>query len=158
MTPINQTLMIATYSGNGTLSFPNATETIDFTTNGSALVSLLIHTVQAKETLVTEQGETATATFYEIAKFNPARAGEGKGLTMAVIHTNSTGTLAPLNGTIVAGISDMQLNGETSVKLWEWESGIGNNLGVAPTMQEDESSMNRTTSPEIPSPSSTNMQ
>jgi hypothetical protein len=158
MTPINQTLMIATYSGNGTLTLPNATETIDFTTNGSALVSLLIHTVQAKETLVTEQGETATATFYEIAKFNPARPGEGKGLTMAVIHTNSTGTLAPLNGTIVAGISDMQLNGETSVTLWEWESGIGNNSGVAPSMQEDESSMNRTTSPEIPSLSSTNMQ
>ena len=42
---------------------------------------------------------------------------------------------APLNGTIVAGISDMQPNGETSVILWEWESGIGNNGGTAPTTQ-----------------------
>ena len=79
---------------------------------------------------MTEQGETATATFYEIVQFNPATAGEGKGLTMAVIHTDSTGTLAPLNGTIVAGISDMQPNGETSVTLWKWESGIGNNASV----------------------------
>jgi hypothetical protein len=55
---------------------------------------------------------------------------------MALIETESTGTLAPLNGTIVAGISDMQPNGETSVTLWEWESGIGNNAGVAaPTAQ-----------------------
>jgi hypothetical protein len=79
---------------------------------------------------VTEQGETATATFYEIVQFNPATAGEGKGLTMAVIHTYSTGTLAPLNGTIVAGISDLQSNEENSVTLWEWESGIGNNASV----------------------------
>jgi hypothetical protein len=132
MTPINQTHMIAAYSGNGTFTLPNTTETINFTANGSALVSLTMHTVQAKETLVTEQGETATATLYEIAKFNPAMAGEGKGLTMAVINTNSTGTLAPLNGTVVIGISDMQPNVETSVTLWEWESGITSS-GVAPS-------------------------
>ena len=123
--------MIAAYSGNGTFTLPNTTETINFTTNGTALISLMIYTVQAEETLMTEQGETATATFYEIAKFNPATAGEGKGLVMTLIQTDSTGTLAPLNGTIVAGISDMQPNGETSVTLWEWESGIGNNAGAA---------------------------
>ena len=54
---------------------------------------------------------------------------------MALIETDSTGTLAPLNGTIVAGISDMQPNGETSVTLWEWESGIGNNAGTAAATQ-----------------------
>jgi len=138
MTPINQTHMIATYSENGTFTLPkNTTETINFTTNGSALVSLTIHTVQAKETLMTEQGETATATFYENAKFNPATAGEGKGLTMAVIDTNSTGTLAPLNGTIVAGISEMQPNGETSVTFWEWKSGITNS-GVSQKLLSDD--------------------
>jgi hypothetical protein len=50
---------------------------------------------------------------------------------MALIETDSTGVLAPLNGTIVAGIADMQPNGETSITLSEWESGIGNNGGVA---------------------------
>jgi hypothetical protein len=131
--PINQTHMSATFSGNGSLTLPNTTDTINYTTNGSALISLETHTVQAKETLMTEQGETAIATFYEIAKFNPATAGEGKGLVMTLIETDSTGELAPLNGTIVAGISDMQPNGETSVTLWEWESGIGNNAGTAAT-------------------------
>ena len=129
--PINQTHMSATFSGNGSLTLPNTTDTINYTTNGTAIISLETHSVQAEETLMTEQGETATATFYEIAKFDPATMGEGKGLTMALIETDSTGTLAPLNGTIVAGISYMQPNGETSVTLWEWESGIGNNAGTA---------------------------
>jgi hypothetical protein len=129
--PINQTHMSATFSGNGSLTLPNTTDTISYTANGTAIISLETHSVQAEETLMTEQGETATATFYEIAKFDPATMGEGKGLTMALIETDSTGTLAPLNGTIVAGISYMQPNGETSVTLWEWESGIGNNAGTA---------------------------
>ena len=144
-TPINQTHMSATFSGNGTLTLPDTTETINFTTNGSALISLMTHSTQAKETIMTEQGETATATFYEILKINPATAGEGKGLTMAVIHTDSTGTLAPLNGTIVAGISNLQSNEENTVTLWEWESGIGNYGGVAPPSIQEESPTNTTT-------------
>ena len=131
--PINQTHLSAIFSGNGTATLPNSSDTINYTTNGTAVIALETHSVLAEETLMTEQGETATSTFYEIAKFDPATAGEGKGLTMALIETDSTGTLAPLNGTIVAGISDMQPNGETSVTLWEWESGIGNNAGAAAT-------------------------
>jgi hypothetical protein len=136
MTPINQTHMSATYTGNGTLTLSNnntaTNTTINFTTKGTALISLATNSAQAKETLVTDHGETATATFYEIVKFNPSVAGEGKGLTIAVIHTNSTaGTLAPLNGTIVAGISNEHPNGENSVTLWKWESGIGENAALA---------------------------
>ncbi len=130
LNPRPQTHISATFSGNGTLTLPNTTDTINFTTNGTAVISLIIHTAQSKETLSTEQVETATAIFYEIAKFDPETPGQGKGLTMALIDTDSTGTLAALNGTIVAGISDMQPNGETTVILWEWESGIGNNGGV----------------------------
>ncbi|MDQ3718643.1 MAG: hypothetical protein M3311_05765 [Thermoproteota archaeon] len=130
-TPINQTHMSATFSGNGTLTLPDTTDTINYTSNGTALISLIMHTVQAKETLMTEQGETATATIYEIAKFDPSTPGEGKGLAMALIDTDSTGTLASLNGTIVAGISDMQPNGQTSATFWEWESEIGNNTSTA---------------------------
>ena len=137
MTPINQTHMSATYTGNGTLTLSNnnnttTNTTINFTTKGTALISLATNSAQAKETLMAEHGETATATFYEIVKFNPSIAGEGKGLTMAVIHTNSTGTLAPLNGTIVAGISNEHINGENSVTtLWKWESEIGENAALA---------------------------
>lgn len=87
--------------------------------------------VYGKETIRTEDGQTATATFYEFVQLNPA-TGEGKGITMALIHTNSTGTIAPLNGTISAGIDDIQPNGEEVITIWEWRSGIGNNAGVAP--------------------------
>ena len=77
---------------------------------------------------------------------------EGKGLVMTLIQTDSTGTLAPLNGTIVAGISDMQPDGGTSVTLWEWESGITNS-GVAPPMQGGSSPRKTTTTTELPPPS-----
>ena len=151
--PINQTHLSAIFSGNGTATLPNSSDTINYTSNGTAVIALETHSVQAEETLMTEQGETATVTFYEIAKFDPATPGEGKGLTMALIETDSTGTLAPLNGTIVAGISDMQSNGETSVTLWEWESGITNS-GVAPPMQGGSSPMNTTTiTTKLPPPS-----
>src|SRR3712207_8818953 len=67
-TPINQTHISATFSGNGTLTLPDTTDTINFTTNGTGIIALETHSVQAEETLTTEQGETATATFYEDRK------------------------------------------------------------------------------------------
>jgi cytoskeletal protein RodZ len=134
-TPINQTHISATFTGNGTLTIPNtnANAAINFTTNGTALISLITHSTQAKATIMTEQGETATATFYEILRIDPAAAGDGRGLTMALIETDSAGMLAPLNGTIVAGISDLQSNEANTVTLWEWESGIDNNASDGAT-------------------------
>jgi hypothetical protein len=127
-TPINQTHISATFTGNGTLTLPNTNaNVINFTTNGTALISLMTHSTQAKAAIMTEQGETATATFYDILKIDPATTGNGRGLTMAIIDTNSTGMLAPLNGTIVVGISNLQSNEANTVTLWEWESGIINN-------------------------------
>ena len=131
-TPINQTHMSITYSGNGTLTLPNTSETINITTNGSGIVSLMDQSVYGKETIRTEDGQTATATFYEIVKLDPT-TGAGKGITMGVMHTDSTGTLAPLNGTILVGTDDIQPNGQEVITIWEWESGIGNNSDVAPT-------------------------
>jgi len=129
-TPINQTHLSIIYSGNGTLTLPNTTETINITANGSGIVSLMDQSVYGKETIRTEDGQTATSTFYEIVQLDPA-TGEGKGITMGVIHTDSTGTIAPLNGTILVGTDDIQPNGEEDITIWEWESGIGNNAGVA---------------------------
>ena len=133
-TPINQTYISATFTGNGTLTLPNTNaNAINFTTNGTALISLMTHSTQAKATIMTEQGETATATFYDILKIDPATTGNGRGLTMALIETDSTGMLAPLNGTIVVGISNLQSNELNTVTLWEWESGIGNNASDSAT-------------------------
>jgi hypothetical protein len=125
-TPINQTHVSTTFSGIGTLTLPNNnTETINTTSNGSTFFSFMTQSAHGKETVRTEDGETVKATFYEIVQFNPATS-KNKGIVIAVVHTNSTGILAPLNGMILAGIDDIQPNGDILLTLWEWESGIRN--------------------------------
>jgi hypothetical protein len=131
-TPIDYAHMSLTYSGNGTLTLPinNIATIANFTSNGSALVSFLTQSAQGTETIRTQDGETATITFYEIVEFNPATM-EGKGIMIAEVHTNPTGTLASLNGMTLAGIDDIQSNGVSNVTLWEWESRISN-LEIVP--------------------------
>jgi hypothetical protein len=137
-TPINYAHMSITFTGNGTLTLPNNIDTIiNFSSNGSALISFVAHSVQGTETIRTENGETATITFYEIVKFNPATS-EGRGIITAEVNTNPTGTLASLNGMILAGIDDIQSNSESNLTLWEWESRIGD-LDIVPV--QDESSL-----------------
>ena len=134
-TPINYAHMSITFTGNGTLTLPNNFDTIvKSTSNGSALISFVAHSVQGTETIRTENGETATITFYEIVKFNPATS-EGKGIITAEANTNPTGTLASLNNMILAGIDDIQSNSESNVTLWEWESRIGD-LDIVPVQDE----------------------
>jgi hypothetical protein len=125
ITPINQTHGILTFTGNGTLTLPNSTQTINTTSNGTGIISFATSSGYAKETIRTENGETVTATAYEIVQFNdPAAApeGGGKGIVTAVFQTNSSGMLAPLNGVIAAGIDDMSPSGESHVTLWRWEN------------------------------------
>jgi hypothetical protein len=127
VTPINQTHIAATHTGNGTLTIPNSNQTINVISNGSAIFSLATPSAIAKETIRAENGETATITIYEIVQFsNPAEAplGGGKGFKIFIFHTNSTGMLAPLNGVIAAGINNIQPNGESELTAWRWESGI----------------------------------
>ena len=130
ITPINQTHGILTFTGNGTLTLPNSTQTINTTSNGTGIISFATSSGYAKETIRTENGETITATAYEIVQFNdPAAApeGGGKGIVTAVFQTNSSGMLAPLNGVIAAGIDDMSPSGESHVTLWRWENSSSNN-------------------------------
>ncbi|MDQ3854196.1 MAG: hypothetical protein M3299_15365 [Thermoproteota archaeon] len=131
--PINETHMSITFSGNGTLTLPNTTQAINTTSNGSALISFITLSVQGMETIRTQDGETATATFYEIDR-QPATTGESKGIVIAVVNTNATsGMLEPLNGMILTGMDDIETTtSESRLTLWEWKSGIGNNAGVAP--------------------------
>jgi hypothetical protein len=131
--PINETHMSITFSGNGTLTLPNTTQAINTTSNGSALISFMTLSVQGKETIRTQDGETATATLYEIDQ-QPGTTGESKGIVIAVVNTNATsGMLAPLNGMILAGLDDIQTTtSESRLTLWEWKSGIGKNAGVVP--------------------------
>ena len=119
VTPINQTHIGSTFSANGTLTLPNTTETINVTSNGSSLTSLATQSAIGTETIMTEDGEIVTATFYEILEF-PPWAGGANGISIAVLHTNSTGTLAPLNGMIVVGTDYLYPISEGFGTYWEW--------------------------------------
>jgi len=120
VTPINQTHIASTFSANGTLTLPNTTETINTTSNGSSLTSLATQSAIGRETIMTEDGgETVIATFYEILEFPPG-AGGANGIAIAVLHTNSTDRLAPLNGTIVVGTDYLYPISEGFSTYWEW--------------------------------------
>src|ERR687894_1285074 len=136
VTPINQTHIAVTHTGNGTLTLPNSNQTINVISNGSAIASLATPSAIAKETIRAPNGETVTITFYEIIQFsNPAEAplGGGKGFKIIKFHTNSTGILAPLDGVIAAGINDIQPNGVSELTAWRWESGIPLSTGATAT-------------------------
>jgi hypothetical protein len=122
-TLINQTHAQLVVEGNGTLTLPNGTETIKTTSTGGGIVSIF-STFAGKEILTTEDGtENATAISYEIARSNKEK-GIGKGIAIAVIHTNSTGRLAPLDGMILVGQEEFQPDGRALLTYWEWQSGI----------------------------------
>jgi hypothetical protein len=123
-TPINQTHFQVVASGDGTLTLPNGTETIRITSTKTGIVSAMEGAFSGKEIWITEDGsESATATVYEIARFN-MQDGNGRGIVVAYIHTDSTGRLAPLNGTILTGIDELYANQTGLLTLWEWQSGI----------------------------------
>jgi hypothetical protein len=141
-TLINQTHAQLVVEGNGTLTLQNSTEIIKTTSTGSGIVSI-IGTFAGKEILTTEDGsENATATSYEIARSNKEE-GIGKGIAIAIIHTNSTGRLAPLDGMILAGQEEFQPDGRALITFWEWQSGIP--LPPTATVVEEPSMKNRTT-------------
>ncbi|MGH9990175.1 MAG: hypothetical protein ACREAS_07035, partial [Nitrososphaera sp.] len=140
--PINQTHTQFTFSGNGTLNLPNGT--INITSTGSVIASM-DGTAVGEEVLTTEDGtESATATFYAIGRFN-MEDGSGRSIIIALIHTNSTGQLAPINGAIVAGEIEFLPDQTSLVTLWEWQSGIPLPTSTTESMEEEPPIMNTTT-------------
>jgi hypothetical protein len=146
-TPINQTHFQLTYSGNGTLTFPNSTETVKTISTGGGIVSMIDGSFVVKGILTSEEdrSENATATFYGIARFN-IQDGSGRGIVIALIHTNSTDMLAPFDGMILTGQMELPPGEDRFITFWEWQSGIPYvKMQLQPMMQE--SPMNTT---EIP--------
>ena len=134
-TAINQTHVELVNSGNGTLTLPNTTETIS-TTSTASLIASLDGTASGKEVITTEDGsESVTATIYAIARFGMEG---GRGIIIALLDTDSTGRLAPLDGMILAGQVEIPPAPEEPalITLSEWQSGVP----LAPT----------TTAPEEP--------
>src|SRR5829696_3631358 len=176
VTQINETYSIVEFVGNGTMTFPDIEETINMTNIGTAIIYPAARSVGAvsaygRQYVFSEDDNASTAiTFYEIVQYDPATF-QGKGLTMAVFDTNATGILILFDGLMVAGTHDEQPNAEgittnTTITLWEWESGIGKNSVVPPTLDfmlrlpplQEEASMSTTTktaTSELPSPTNT---
>jgi hypothetical protein len=122
--PINQTHAEFVVSANGTLTLPNATETITTTSTKSGIVSMMDGIFAGKEILTSEDGsENATATIYEIIRFN-MESGNGTGVAIALFHTNSTELLAPLDGMILTGNGELYTDETGLHSLWKWQSGI----------------------------------
>jgi hypothetical protein len=137
-TPINQTHVQLTTSGNGTLTLPNTTETINTTSTGNILASF-DGTAAGKVVITTENGsESATATIYGLIRYGME---EERGILMALVDTDPTAVkLAPLDGMILAGLIEFPRE-ETSaalITLSEWQSGIPtsatNNMEEPPIM------------------------
>src|ERR671916_583799 len=135
-TLINQTHAQLVVEGNGTLTLPNSTETIKTISTGGGMVSIF-STFAGKVILSTKDGsENATATSYEIARSNKEQ-GIGKGIAIAIIHTNSTGRLAPLDGMILVGQEEFEPDGRALLTYWEWQSGIPYvKMQLQPMMEE----------------------
>jgi len=139
---------------------PNGTEPISITSTGS-VIAAMDGTAVGEEVLTTEDGtESATAKFYSIGRFN-MEDGSGKSILIALVHTNSTGQLAPLNGAIVAGEVEFLPVGTSLLTLWEWQSCIPlPTTDTASNTTMDESSplspMNTTTANATTSASDTN--
>lgn len=147
-TPINQTHLQITYAGNGTLNLPNGTEIIRTTISVSGIASMIDNDFAGNEILTTEDGsETATARVYELLRFD-MQQGNGRGITIVTFHTNSTGMLAPLDGMILTGITELHPGGTGSVTLWEWQSGIPLPAPVTTTPPLTDTTTNTTTTAE----------
>ncbi len=123
-TPINQTHILFTDSGNGTITLPNTTETINFTGTDSVIVSTVDGTAVGKEVFTTVDGsETVNGTVFGIARFN-MEEGTGRSIIiLLLLQTNSTGRLAPVDGMILAGHIEFFPDGSAESTMWEWQSG-----------------------------------
>jgi hypothetical protein len=123
-TPINETHTIVTFVGNGTMTVPDTGMTFNQTNHGYAIISPLTGSPGAlssygKETVLSDDGDTTSFTFYEIIQSDTTNP-LGKGIMIAVYDRNATGQLAPFNGMMAVGTHKEPLNPEAFLTLWEW--------------------------------------
>jgi hypothetical protein len=156
-TPINETHIQSIVTGNGTINLPNSTETINNINNGSYIVSTKDGIIFGQEVWSTEdETENVTTTFYAITQSGMQQEQQETvhpvGIIIAVVQTNSTGKLAPLDGMILAGQVDVRPDDSRLVTLWEWASGKPLPTGSSTITEEPpqmNTKINTTTAAEI---------
>jgi hypothetical protein len=121
---INETHMSVTYSGNGSLILPETGETINTTSDGSAVVSLVTQSAVGSQTLRTEEGATATVIIHEILPSEPVDINEEpRGIAIAIIHNLTGNTLEPFNGMVLVGTDEISPD-DNHLTFWESQSVI----------------------------------
>ena len=139
-TPINETHMIVTFVGDGTMAAPDTGTTINMTNKGTAIISPLpgdpgTLSAYGRESVFSEDGDSTAITFHEIVQYDSVTP-QGKGIIIALFDRNATGMLAPFNGMIVVGIHEEPPNARKAiVTLWEWQSGLPLQTGDTTTME-----------------------
>ena len=122
--PINANQVQVSLLGNGNLTLPNSKETIQVNSTGSALVNFETTSVIAQEFLTAaDRSENASATIYEITRHD-VKTRTKKGVVTVIFETNSTGQLAFLDGMIAVGQADVDAAGNTTITLWEFQTGV----------------------------------
>jgi hypothetical protein len=110
------------FTGNTTITLPNATQTITTMDTGEATFSFLPGgggSSSGQIQMTTEDGsESARADFAELIKFDSST-----GIGIAYFSTNSTGTLVPLNNMIAVFLDEIQPNEDSIIRFFEWKSG-----------------------------------
>jgi hypothetical protein len=67
---------------------------------------------------------SATQKVFGITRFN-MEDGTGRAIAIALVHTNSTGRLAPFNDIMIVGTHEQDPNTQTvTFRYSEWQSGI----------------------------------
>ena len=123
-TSINQSYNQIIFSGNGTITLPNATEKVSTTSNGIVIVASRTNSFGGKEIWTTADGtENATIIFSGIVKYDNQDS-SGKGVSTALVHTNSTGKLQPLDGMIMLSQQEIQPDGGGAIKYWKWQDSV----------------------------------
>jgi hypothetical protein len=115
-TPINQTHIQISLTGNGTITLPNSTEIVKTKDTGNAIARLTPtgNIAQGHIHINTEDGsENGTVFFTEIGQ-------NGKGIGVAYFSTNSTGKLAFLDNMVAVLQDELEPNGNTVISVFEW--------------------------------------
>jgi hypothetical protein len=109
---------IGILSGEGVLRLPNSTGLLNFTSTGNEVTDAATSAVVSNETLTAESGtESAKVSMFQIAHY---RSDDGiqRNAVIAIFATNSTGALAPLDGMIGIGESELAEGGDVQISLY----------------------------------------
>jgi hypothetical protein len=115
---LSERFSIGVLSGSGKLRLPNSTSFLNFTTTGNEITDAATSAVVSNETITSEPAtETAKVSMFQIAHY---RSDDGiqRNAVIAIFATNSTDALAPLDGMIGIGESQITEGGDLQVKLW----------------------------------------